>query len=235
MLEIKLVYLRRRILIWLENPTVAGILGGVAGALVAGLISVLIWRSSRTRRRVRAVIRDVTSLLEISENLKSTLNIEIQGKKVESLFLTSVDVSNVGNASIEDQNILIVFPKNTEIVDFSLTTDPQLGFEGVKAEIKENSIKAAASLLNVGDKLTFEVISTGNASESVEVVMRGKDVEEELVDARSGDLGLSFLLSEKNLLMLAVISTVPFLGGFARSMINVGVANRIDNLNRRSR
>ncbi|ARE85040.1 hypothetical protein ROSMUCSMR3_03586 [Roseovarius mucosus] len=222
-------------MIWLENPTVAGVLGGVAGALVAGLISVFIWRSSRTRRRVRAVIRDVTSLLEISENLKSTLNIEIQGKKVESLFLTSVDVSNVGNVSIEDQNILIVFPKNTEIVDFSLTTDPQLGFDGVKAEIKENTLKTSASLLNVGDKLTFEIISTGNASESVEVVMRNKDVEEELVDARSGDLGLSFLLSEKNLLMLAVISTVPFFGGFARSMINVGVANRIDNLNRQRR
>lgn len=122
---------------WLENPTVAGVLGGIAGALVAGLISVWIWRSSRTRRRIRAVIRDVTSLLDISDNLKSTLNIEIQGKKVESLYLTSVDVSNIGNASIENQTILIVSPEGTEIVDFSKTTLPEVGFEGVETQIEK--------------------------------------------------------------------------------------------------
>ncbi len=218
---------------WFENPTVAGVLGGIAGALVAGLISVWIWRSSRTRRRIRAVIRDVTSLLDISDNLKSTLNIEIQGNKIESLYLTSIDVSNTGNASIEDQRILIVFPEGTEIVDFSKSTMPEVGFEGFEVQVEKHTLNASAELLNVGDKLTFEIISTGNASESVEVVMRNKDVEEELVDARSGDFGLSFLLSERNLLMLAVVSTIPFFGGFARSMINVGVANRIDNLNRR--
>lgn len=218
---------------WLENPTVAGVLGGVAGALVAGLISVWIWRSSRTRKRIRAVIRDVTSLLEISETLKATLNIEIQGRKIESLFLTSVDVSNTGNASIEDQSILIIFPEETEIIDFSLSTEPKSGFDGVAADIEGNQIRASAKLLNIADKITFEVISTGNSTEQVEVVMRNKDVEEELIDARTGDFGLSNLLSERNLWMLAVVSAIPFFGGFARSMINVGVASRIDNLNRK--
>jgi hypothetical protein len=217
---------------WLENPTVAGVLGSVAGALVAGLISVWVWRSSRTRKRIRAVIRDVTSLLEISQNLKSTLNIEIQGKKIDSLFLTSVDVSNTGNASIEEQSILIIFPENTEIIDFSLSTEPKSGFDGVEAKVEKNQVRASAKLLNVADKITFEVISTGNSSEQVEVVMRNKDVEEELVDARTGDFGLSSLLSDRNLFVLAIVSAIPFFGGFARSMINVGVANRIDNINK---
>lgn len=218
---------------WLENPTVAGVLGGVAGALVTGLISVWIWRSSRTRKRIRAVIRDVTSLLEISQNLKSTLNIEIQGNRIESLFLTSIDVFNTGNASIEDQSILVIFPENTEVIDFSISTEPKSGFEGVEAKKEKNQVRVSAKLLNVGDKITFEIISTGNSSEEVEVIMRNRDVEEELVDARTGDFGLSSLLSDSNLIMLAIVSAIPFFGGFARSMINVGVATRIGNLSKR--
>lgn len=218
---------------WLENPTIAAILGGIAGALVAGIISVLIWRGSRTRKRIRAVIRDVTSILEISPALKSKLSIEIKGQAIESLFLTSVDVSNTGNASISNQSILVIFPDGTEIIDFSMTTKPAVGFEGVKATIEGNKIRASADLFNVNEQMTFEIISTGNSSEDVDVVMRNNDVEEEIVDARTGDFGLSSLLSERNLLFLAVVSTIPFFGGFARSMINVGVANRIDNLNRR--
>lgn len=215
---------------FLNNVTVAAVLGGSAGALVTGLISVWIWRSSRTRKRIRAVIRDVTSLLEVSEILKSKLNIEIQGEKVESLFLTSIDVSNTGNAALEDQSILFIFPKGTDIIDFSISTRPKDGFDGVDVSADGNKINASAKLLNIADKITFEVISAGNSTEEVEIVMRNKDVEEEVMDARTGDFGLSRLLSERNLLVLSVLSGIPFFGGFARAMINVGVANRIENL-----
>lgn len=218
---------------WLENPTIAAVLGALTGALATGLISVWIWRSSRTRLRIRAVIRDVTSLLEISENLKSTLNVEIRGKKIQSLFVTSIDVINTGNASIENQNIMIAFPQGTEIIDYSISTTPKIGFEGLNSEAIAHALKVSTKLLNISDKITLEIISTGNSSDEVEVAMRNKDVEEEIVDARTGDFGLSSLLSERNLVMLAIVSTIPFFGGFARSMINVGVANRIDNLSKR--
>ncbi len=218
---------------WLSNPTVAGVLGGIAGAIVTGIFSVIIWIKSRTRKRVRAVIRDVTSLLEISDSIKSKLDLKVDGKPVTSLFLTSVDVQNVGNAAVDDQGIIISLSSGSEIVGYSVATEPLLGFDGVAHSSESNVLTVKAPLMNVGDRLVCEIISTGNKDAAVDISLRNKDVEEEVVDATSGDFGLSSLLSDRNLLFLAVVSTIPFFGGFARSMINVGVANRIDNLSRR--
>ncbi len=88
-------------------------------------------------------------------------------------------------------------------------------------------------LLNIDEQIRFEIISTGNPSEEVQISMRNKDVEEEVVDARSGVLGWSGLLTDSGMVWFAMLSAVPFFGGFARSMINVGVARRISKLDRR--
>lgn len=218
---------------WLENPTVAAILGSIAGAVLSALVSVLIWRGSRKRRRIRAIIRDVTSLLEISPQLKESLKMEANGKAIDSLFLTSLDIVNKGNTSLTDQNVVINFPQGTEILDYSISTEPDVGFQRPSTNNTNNEINADIKLLNIGEKVTFEIVSTGNNSDTVHISMRNIDVEEEVIDARDEEFHLSNLLSENNLVMLAVVSSIPFLGGFARSMINVGVANRIDKLGRR--
>lgn len=191
----------------LSNATVAATLGAVVGGILTGLFSLWIARKNTTRKKITAVIRDVTSLLEISSKIRSSLSIDFEGRKISSLYLTSIDVINTGNSSIEGQRVVINFPVGSEILECAIATKPLMDLEDIDITIDKNCIKCLVKLMNAGEKLSFDIVSTGNKDTSVDVAMRNKDVLSELIDERNSEF--------KSVSSILVQLMIGFLSGFS--------------------
>jgi len=79
---------------WYENPTVAAILGGIAGAILSVIASVYIWRRTQKTKRVDCIIHDISSLFSVSEQIKDQLQVKFGGKDVNAVYLISLEILN---------------------------------------------------------------------------------------------------------------------------------------------
>jgi hypothetical protein len=220
-------------LAWYQNPTIAAILGGIAGAILSVIASVFIWRKTHKIKRVDCLIHDVSSLLSVSEKIKDQLEVSYSGKKAESVYFISIEVINSGNEAITNQPINIRLAPRSNIIDYSLKTTPPIGFGGVnEIEKNENVLDVMVEMMNPGDRVAFEIVSIDNEDDSIDIYMKNTNVSTRIISSKNGEISLSDLMSEKNMLLLAMMSAIPFFGGFARSMINVGLAQRIGKLSK---
>lgn len=225
------------ILAWYQNPTIAAILGGIAGAILSVIASVFIWRKTHKVKRVDCLIHDVSSLLSVSDKIKDQLEVSYSGKKAESVYFISIEIINSGNEAITNQPVNIRLAPQTNIIDYSLKTMPPVGFGAVnEIEKNENVLDISVDLLNPGDRVSFEIVSIDNEDDSIDIYMKNENVSTRIISSKNGEVSLSALKSdlmpEKNMLMLAMLSAIPFCGGFARSLINVGLALRIGRLSK---
>ncbi|HHF3194536.1 TPA: hypothetical protein ACPJ2I_003985 [Vibrio alginolyticus] len=218
---------------WYQNPTVAAILGGIAGAILSVIASVFIWRKTHKVKRVDCLIHDVSSLLTVSDKIKDQLEVSYSGKKADSVYFISLEVINSGNEAVENQPVNIRLAEKSNIIDYSLKTNPPVGFGAVNQVAQSaNGLDMTIELLNPGDKVSFEIVSIDNEDDSIDVYLKNANVATRVISSQNGEVSLSDLMSEKNMLLLAMMSAIPFFGGFARSMINVGLAQRIGKLSK---
>ncbi|HDY7447587.1 TPA: hypothetical protein RQJ36_004312 [Vibrio vulnificus] len=218
---------------WYQNPTVAAILGGIAGAILSVIASVFIWRKTHKVKRVDCLIHDVSSLLTVSDKIKDQLEVSYSGKKADSVYFISLEVINSGNEAVENQPVNIRLAEKSNIIDYSMKTNPPVGFGAVNQVAKSaNGLDMTIDLMNPGDKVSFEIVSIDNEDDSIDVYLKNANVATRVISSQNGEVSLSDLMSEKNMLLLAMMSAIPFFGGFARSMINVGLAQRIGKLSK---
>ena len=218
---------------WYENPTVAAILGGIAGAILSVIASVYIWRRTQKTKRVDCIIHDVSSLFSVSEQIKDKLDVKYSGNDVSAVYLISLEIVNTGNEAVKNQPVNIRLSDGSIILDYSLKTHPPVGF-GDTTELKkeENCLDIIIGLLNPEDRVAFEIVSIDNPDDSIDVYLKNANVITRVISNKSGEMSLSDLMSDKNMMWLAMLSAIPFLGGFARSLINVGLAQRIGRISK---
>ena len=114
-----------------------------------------------------------------------------------------------------------------------MTTTPPVGFGKVEEVNKDkNGLDIKIELLNPGDRILFELVSIDNKDDSIDVYLKNANVLTRVMSSKSGEISLVDLMSEKNMMALAILSAIPFFGGFARSMIDVGLAQRIGKLSK---
>jgi len=220
-------------LAWYQNPTVAAVLGGIAGAILSVIASIFIWRKTHKVKRVDCLIHDVSSLLTVSDKIKDQLEVSYSGKKAESVYFISLEVINSGNEAVENQPVNIRLAEKSNIIDYSMKTNPPVGFGAVnQVSQSANGLDMTIDLMNPGDKVSFEIVSIDNEDDSIDVYLKNANVATRIISSQNGEVSLSDLMSEKNMLFLAMMSAIPFFGGFARSMINVGLAQRIGKLSK---
>lgn len=216
-----------------QNPTVAAVLGGIAGAILSVIASIFIWRKTHKVKRVDCLIHDVSSLLTVSDKIKDQLEVSYSGKKAESVYFISLEVINSGNEAVENQPVNIRLAEKSNIIDYSMKTNPPVGFGAVnQVSQSANGLDMTIDLMNPGDKVSFEIVSIDNEDDSIDVYLKNANVATRIISSQNGEVSLSDLMSEKNMLFLAMMSAIPFFGGFARSMINVGLAQRIGKLSK---
>lgn len=218
---------------WYENPTVAAILGGIAGAILSVIASVYIWRKTQKTKRVDCIIHDISSLFSVSEQIKDQLQVKFSDKEVNAVYLISLEILNTGNEAVENQPVNIRLSDESQIIDYSTKTFPPVGFGDIAETKKEgNGLDIEIALLNPGDRVTLEIVSIDNSDDSIDIYLKNANVTTQVISKQSGDVALSDLMSDKNMMWLAMLSAVPFFGGFARSMINVGLAQRISKIDK---
>ena len=215
---------------WYENPTVAAILGGMAGAIISAIVSIYIWRRTQKTKRVDCVIHDVSSLFSVSEKIKDKLQVKYADKDVSAVYLISIEVINTGNQAVENQPINFRLAEGSNILDYSLRTIPPVGFGNItEIEKENNALGLEVALLNPNDRIIFEIVSIDNPEDTVDVFLKNANVVTRVISSKSGE-NLTDLMSDNNMMWLAMLSAIPFFGGFARSLINVGLAQRIGNI-----
>lgn len=216
---------------WYQNPTVSAVLGAVAGAIISAIVSVIIWRKTLKIKRIDCIINDISSLLSVSDKIKDELDVSYSEKKVESVYFISLEIINSGNEAVKDQPVNIRLANKSNIIDYSSKTFPAVGFGDIEEHNKkDNSLELKIALMNPGDKVSLEIVSIDNSDETVDVFLKNENVHNRIYSNKHGDLSLPHLTSEKNMMLLAIISSLPLVGGFARSLINVGLVQSIGKL-----
>lgn len=220
---------------WYENPTIAAVLGGLAGATITTGISLYIWKKTHKVKRVDGVIGDISSLLTFSEKIKDQLEIKFAGEEAKAVYLFSIDITNTGTEAVKNQPINIRLDESSKIVDFSTTTDPEVGFGEIIEKKKEgNVLDLEIELLNPDDRVSIEVVSLDNSSEKIDIYMKNANVQSRVYSRKTAEKELLGAFSDREMLLLATMSSIPIFGGFARSLMTLGVARRIDRISKKS-
>ncbi|MBN1274526.1 MAG: hypothetical protein JXB26_19875 [Candidatus Aminicenantes bacterium] len=220
---------------WYQNPTIAALFGGMAGAIITSIVSVYIWNKTHKIKRVDGIIGDISSLLTFSEKIKDQLEIKFSGEDAKAVYLFSIDISNSGTEAVENHPVNIRLDESSNIVDYSITTDPEVGFGEIIEKRKEgNALDLEIALLNPDDRVSIELVSLDNNSEQIDLYMKNTNVKSRVYSRKSAEKQLIGTFTDRKMLLLAVLSSVPFFGGFAKSMMTVALAKRIDKISTNS-
>ena len=218
-----------------DNPTIAASVGAIAGAILSAIVSVIIWRRTLKRKQVDCLIHDVSSLLSVSEKIQQQLEIKYENQAVNAVYFVSLEIVNSGNQAVKKQPVLIRMSENSRVIDYSVATEPPVGFGEInRVGNDDNGLGLVVDLLNPGDRVFLEVVSIDNIDESIDVFLKNANVTTRVIHTKGSDLSMSDLTSDKGMMWLAILSSVPLFGGFARSVINVGLAQRIDRIGKRN-
>ena len=216
---------------WYQNPTIAALLGGLAGAIITSIVSVYIWKKTHKIKRVDGIIGDISSLLTFSEKIKDQLEIKFSGAEAKAVYLFSIDISNSGTEAVESHPVNIRLDESSNIVDYSIATDPEVGFGDIIETRKEdNALDLEIALLNPDDRVSIEVVSLDNSSEQIDLYMKNANVQSRVYSRKSAEKQLIGAFTDRQMLLLAGLSSVPFIGGFAKSMMTVALAKKIDKI-----
>lgn len=217
---------------WYETPTIAAIIGAVVGSVITAAASIFIWRKTSQVRRVDCIINDASSLLSFSDAIRTKLEIKYSGEQASSVFLFNLEVFNSGNQAIGNQPVLIRLDNKAKIVGYSIKTQPTVGFGKISELQPQNSeLDLSIELLNPGDRVYLELISVNNASDQIDVYMKNANVvcrSYTRKAAESAILGVLNQTVDPMLVSLAMISSVPFFGGFAESLIMVILTDKFE-------
>ncbi len=221
---------------WYQNPTIAALLGGLVGAIITSIVSVYIWKKTHKIKRVDGIIGDITSLLTFSEKIKDQLEIKFSGSEAKAVYLFSIDISNSGTEAVESHPVNIRLDESSNIVDYSISTEPEIGFGDIKEKRKEgNILDLEIALLNPDDSVSIEIVSLDNTSEQIDLYMKNANVQTRVYSRKSVEKQLTGAFMDREMLSLAVLSTIPIIGGFAKSMMTVVLAKRIDKISTKTK
>jgi hypothetical protein len=137
-------------------------------AIVAILVSPLVYMISKQKKRLRCVIFPFLSLIDVREEAKSKIKIYYNEDLVENLSLMKIEIKNTGNQSINREAIVnpieFKFDKKSSLIDYSVAnTEP----EGIDVDLeydKENNlVRCSFKLLNSGDVVTLQFVCLGTS------------------------------------------------------------------------
>lgn len=219
---------------WYENPVVSGILGALAGAVVTSAVSVFIWRRTHKVKRIDCVVDDVSSLLAFSEQIQDRLEVKFAGNEAKSVYLISLEIANTGTEAVAAQPVHVRLADGARIVDYTVKTDPAVGFGDVAEKYKNGpALDLEIALLNPRDRVSIEIVSIDNTSEQVDVYMKNANVQSRVYTRKSAERVFQSAFADKEMLVLAGLSAIPVFGGMARSLMTLALARKLDKVSRK--
>jgi hypothetical protein len=148
----------------------SSLVGGIGGALIGVAGTVLVYHLSKKKMKVVFEKTSISTMMNVHDKIKDKIKVEYEGKQIDNIYSFSVKIKNTGNVEVETLPLLFVFDSNTKILGINIKTAPSRGIGVEKKENEvESELKYEIDLLNPKDKIYFDIITTGNASEKLEV------------------------------------------------------------------
>lgn len=216
---------------WYENPTIAAILGGLAGALITAAVSLFIWQKTNKIKRTDCIISEASSLLSFAATIRNKLEVTYAGERANTVFLFNIEVFNSGTLAIGSQPVQIRLDRTAKVVGYSVKTQPEVGFGQIQESQPENhALDLNIELLNPGDRVFIELISVNNASGAIDVYMKNANVINRVYTRQAAETAIARSLErvDPTLMSLAMIRSLPFLGGIAEPLMTVILAERFE-------
>ena len=219
---------------WYLNPTIAGIIGAVAGAFLTGVLSLYIWKKSKKITRLDCGIADPKSLLAISDSIRDKLEVIYEDKIVSRAYLFLIEIVNTGTEPIENQPVRVRLAEGSTIIDYRLESEPQFDFGEVRElKLKGHELDVEVKLMNKQDRLSIEILSIENPTDEIEIGLKNKGVEARIYTKKSFDSLISNLTKDSKLPTLLILSMMPFFGDFARSLMALQITKSMDKIAKR--
>ena len=130
------------------------------------VVSVTIYRLNKKKKELSYEIVRNNRLFQLNKELKGRVEIKLDGKVVQNLFLAIIDIANTGNEPIKkedfDKPLTLKFGDESQIISARvLGTKPD--DLGVQLAINTAEVVLDPLLLNSGDGISLEVIMTAAA------------------------------------------------------------------------
>jgi hypothetical protein len=219
---------------WYRDPTIAGLVGALGGALIGALATLWVWRKSNKIKRVDCVFDDPIALLTQSDAFRGRLDLQFNGRPVTAAYVFTFEIVNTGNQAVANQPVLLRFAEDREVVDVKVETEPSLGFGDVTITGKgARDVHVAIALLNPGDSIRLEVLTLGNQHESVKVGLKNADVIARVLPRASLRTALAEVAADSA--GVAALSAIPLLGKMATTYATLELGKKIDRSQRRRR
>ena len=215
---------------WYQDPAIVGFVGAIVGAIITGVISLLIARREQKRKRVDCALGDPVTLVTISETIKKKLNITLDGQPVSSVYLFPLEIANSGDLAVSNQPVIVQLAEGAKIIDYKIETEPKIGFGNVATKISGNVFELRIDLLNPKEHVNLEVVSVDNSSDVIEIGLKNENVETRIFTQKSVQNTLNSLSANFPLLALSLFGEMPVLGSFFRPLVTLEIARKLDRL-----
>lgn len=139
---------------------------GIALAVLAIVIPILIYRWQRQRRSLTYSIKSVYPLLNESEEFHGRLSVQIDGKRVSNVEVMFLEFRNSGNRPISkndfDTPLSVYFEPPVEIFSAAVVSEDPENL-GVLARIESQDVVVAPLLLNPRDQFTLKLLLSSDS------------------------------------------------------------------------
>jgi hypothetical protein len=187
------------------------------------------WRSPR--RRLSYQITAPRPVYTIADRYCGKASVEYMGRTVKNLYTCRVVLRNTGNRSLRNQNVL-VWLKGTNILESSIHTEPELGFEPIRPDddLGQDRRRYLFPELEPKDEVTIDLTFEGMVSlEDMGVGARGEMLKVEpewegwkVVSLVATAENVTWLLAGLVSLLAALLFALPFGTGGMDPLREVG-------------
>lgn len=219
---------------FLKNPSVSAIIGGLGGAVITSIVSLLLWKASQNKKRIDCLINEKTPLLTISDKIKKKLEIQYEGQKVNAAYLFNVVLTHTGNDAITNQPVIFNFPSPTKIIDYKFNTAPSVGFGDIRETSNSgNELKLDIELLNKKDKISFDLYTIENPNDAIEIGLKNKNVDVRLYSKKTLDKLVTSMSDDAVMNIFAITGALPLVGWIFKPVFNYAIMRKLGALEKR--
>lgn len=140
---------------------------GVLVAVIAIVVSVIIYRRQTHKKSLTYVVKSAYPLLTGTEELQGRLQVQVDGVAVNNIDLMFIEFSNSGNVPIErgdfDNPVKVDFESPAQIISVVVESEEPEGI-GASLAIQKDSVTLNPLLLNPGDKVALKFILSSNTN-----------------------------------------------------------------------
>lgn len=134
---------------------------GVVFAVLAVLVTIIIFFVQRKTKKLSFEITSNTQLLGVKDEIQGKVQVLYEGKEVKNVHLLTVKITNSGNQSISSSDyerpLSIEVSSESKILTHEVVDQEPTNL-GVSIDVRENEIIVAPTLLNEKDSFSIKAL-----------------------------------------------------------------------------